>query len=86
MLQPDADLLETNVQLNLLNFLQKLIAKLHVAGSSADQPDGLFGQGYHLSRKQYAQHFERATNPIAPSTRHDQEFSTVPASSPDSSD
>ena len=49
MLQPDADLLETNVQLNLLNFRQKFIAKLHVAGRSADQPDGLFGQYYHLS-------------------------------------
>ena len=49
MLQPDADLLEPNVQLNLLTFRQKLIAKLHVAGRSAEQPDGLFGQFYHLS-------------------------------------
>ena len=57
MLQPDADLLEPNLQLNLLTFRQKLPAKLHVAGRSADQPDGLFGQGYHLSRKQYTQQF-----------------------------
>ena len=35
MLQPDADLLETNVQLNLLNFRHKFNAKLHVAGRSA---------------------------------------------------
>ena len=62
MLQPDADLLEPNVQLNLLNFRQKLIAKLHVAGRSADQPDGLFGQGYHLSRKQYVQQFADRVN------------------------
>ena len=62
MLQPDADLLEPNVQLNLLTFRPKLIAKLHVAGRSADQPDGLFGQDYHLSRKQYAQQFADRVN------------------------
>ena len=62
MLQPDSDLLETNIQLNLLNFRQKFIAKLHVAGRSADQPAGLFGQFYHLSRKQYAQQFAGMEN------------------------
>ena len=62
MLQPDADLLETNVQLNLLNFRHKFIAKLHVAGRSADQPDGLFVQYYHLSRTQYAQQFTDRVN------------------------
>ena len=62
MLNPDIDLLESNVQLNLLNFRQKFIAKLHVSGRSADQPDGLFGQGYHLSRKQYAQQFADRVN------------------------
>ena len=62
MLNPDIDLLESNVQLNLLNFRQKFIAKLHVAGRSAEQPDGLFGEYYHLSRKQYAQQFAGRTN------------------------
>ena len=62
MLQPDADLLEPNVQLNLLTFRHKLIAKLHVAGRSAEQPDGLFGQGYHLSRKQYTQQLADRVN------------------------
>ena len=64
MLQPDTDtdLLENNVQLNLLNFRQKFIAKLQVAGRSAEQPDGLFGQYYHLSRTQYAQQFAGTVN------------------------
>ena len=62
MLQPDADLLETNVQLNLLNFKQKFISKLHILGRSAEQPDGLFGEFYHFSRKQYAQQFAGIIN------------------------
>ena len=62
MLQPDCDILETNVQLNLLNFRQKFIAKLHVSGRSAEQPDGLFGEFYHFSRKQYAQQFAGMIN------------------------
>ena len=62
MLQPDTDLLENNVQLNLLNFRQQFIAKLHVAGRSAEQPDGLLGQYYHLSRTQYAQQFAGRVN------------------------
>ena len=62
MLNPDADLLEPNVHMNLLNFRQKFIAKLHVAGRSADQPDGLFGQYYHLSRKMYEQQFVGKVN------------------------
>ena len=51
MLNPDTDLLESNVQLNLLNFKQKFISKLHILGRSAEQPDGLFGEFYHLSRQ-----------------------------------
>ena len=57
MLQSDADLLKTNVQLNLLHFRKKFIAKLHVAGRSADQLNGLFCQYDHFSRKQYAPQF-----------------------------
>ena len=62
MLNPDIDLLEGNVQLNLLNFLQKFIAKLHIAGRSADHPTGLFGQHFHLSRRQYQQLFPGELN------------------------
>ena len=57
MLSPDFDLLESNVQLNLLTFRQKFLARLHTAGRSAEHPDGLFGEHYHLSRKLYAQQF-----------------------------
>ena len=57
MLNPDFDLLESNVQLNLLTFRQKFLARLHTAGRSAEHPDGLFGEHYHLSRKLYAQQF-----------------------------
>ena len=62
MLNPDTDLLESNVQLNLLNFNQKIIAMLNLAGRSADQPTGLFGQHFHLSRRQYQQLFPDALN------------------------
>ena len=54
--------METNVQLNLLNFKQKFISKLHILGRSAEQPDGLFGEFYHFSRKQYAQQFAGMIN------------------------
>ena len=62
MLNPDTDLLEGNVQLNLLLFQQKFIAKLNIADRSADQPTGLFGQHFHLSRRQYQQLFPGELN------------------------
>ena len=62
MLNPDTELLESNVQLNLLNFNQRFIAKLNLAGRSADQSTGLFGQHFHLSRRQYQQLFPGESN------------------------
>ena len=54
-----------------MNFNQKFIAKLNLAGRSADQPTGLFGQHFHLSRRQYQQLFPNAPNgpqlPVLPS-------------------
>ena len=62
MLQPDSNILKTNVQLNLLNFRQKFISKLHILGRSAEQPNGLYGEFYHLSRIEYAQQFAGLLN------------------------